>query len=108
MFVRNLRAPGANARAWAIFTSAIVGLLAAPAGAATAPAVPVGVTMDQYDLSPQEGPGAGMTAAELSRLTPAADAAPIIGPLPPPLVSGFIGLGTLAALRVGRRVYRRR
>ena len=33
---------------------------------------------------------------------------PAVVPLPPALGTGLVGLGTMAALRVGRRVYRRR
>jgi hypothetical protein len=33
---------------------------------------------------------------------------PAIVPLPPALGTGLVGLGTMAVLRVGRRVYRRR
>jgi hypothetical protein len=105
MFVRNLRAPGGNARARVILTLTVVGLLAVPSGAAV---VPVGVTMDQYELPPADGPGG--IDAQPGAPTPAApaDAAPVIVPLPPPLFSGLLGLGAMAAIRVCRRVGRRR
>lgn len=37
-----------------------------------------------------------------------ADAAPVVVPLPAPLAAGLAGFAAMAALRVGRRVFRRR
>ena len=76
--------------------------MAAPSGRASVPPAP---TVDAFDLSSldvAELDEPGASAAQAPAVTPA------VAPLPPALATGLAGLAAMAALRVGRRVYRRR
>ena len=50
----------------------------------------------------------GISPAPLWVEAPEPEEAPVVVPLPPALGTGLAGLATLAAVRVARRVYRRR
>jgi len=111
MCSRTLHAPGGNAGPWVIMLAAVaLASGGAPAAAAPPAVVPVGATVDQFEL-PQPGesspgeidlhPGLGPAVAE-------PQAAPVVVPLPPALGTGLAGFAAMVLLRVGRRVYRRR
>ena len=105
MCSRTLRTPGGNARAWVIVFAAVASaVVAAPAPAAV---VPVGPSVDQFDLGSTDEPFRIDISSDPLAADPAAEA-PVVVPLPPALGAGMAALGAMAALRAGRRVVLRR
>ena len=97
------RTPYAPAGLWAL--AVVMMLTASYASAATAPdpADLLGLAPTKDALEDVLGPASLSFAA-----TAEPQEKPVVVPLPPALATGLAGLGTMAVLRVGRRIYGRR
>jgi hypothetical protein len=87
---------------------ALVFLTSAPAGAASEGGGRVALDVDLGETDLVSADLFMPAPLDVAPLPPEPHEAPVVVPLPPALGPGLAGLGTLAAMHVGRRAYRRR
>ena len=109
---RNLCPAGGSACGCAMFIfAALLGAAGAEPASAAAPVVPVGATVDAFDVGTARESFGIVTDGRAASLTvyAAADAdpPPAVAPLPPALSTALTSLAAMLVLRAGRRVYRR-